>query len=179
MGAYTTITASNASFTSGATGIKTAFGQSSNVVSLDTYSTAYRFPRLSASNLSINSYYKNLGYWHVSLGDPIHTDGTRGWGGGITGITLSVGGNSIVLNSSGGYSFTSGTAWHTATSHSSYIYVFAAASYTTFTVTATVESGFTFWGWSSGITGMGAIISYSNPATITASEYTNLRPQYY
>lgn len=159
MGAYTTLDTSP-----GFSEIRSAFNQSGQV-SLNTYHTTYRYPRGTASSISINSYYKSTPYWHISMGHPYNsTTATSGWGVGISSVTISVGGTTIKT-------FNSGILWNS----SSDVYVMANASYTTFTVTATISYGYTFLGWGSS-TGATAHAFTGNPATVTASSYVNLRP---
>lgn len=160
MGVYTTLD-SSPSFSE----IRSAFGKSGQT-SLNTVHTTFRYPRGSSSNISLNTFYRSLAYWHISVGHPYHTTtNTSGWGNGISAVTISVGGTNIKV-------FNSGTVWNS----SEETYVMANNSYSTFTVTATVAYGYTFFSWDATITQTsGTSISSSNPATITASSYVNIR----
>ena len=162
MGAYTTLD-SSPSFSE----IRSAFNKSGQT-SLNTFHTTFRYPRGSSSNISLNTFYRSLAYWHISIGLPHNsTENSNGFNS-ITAVTVNIGGDIKTFNSGA-------STWNS----SEETYVMAASTYSTFTLTATLNYGVSFTAWEINTGGGGGYASTSNPATITASSYVNIRPLCY
>ena len=159
MGAYTTLD-SSPSFSE----IQSAFNKSGQT-SLNTFHTTFRYPRGSSSNISLNTFYRSLAYWHISIGRPHNSTDFSNNFNSISAVTVNIGGDIKTFNS--------GTStWNS----SEETYVMAASTYSTFTLTATLNYGINFTAWEINTGGGGGYASTSNPATITASSYVNIRP---